>query len=142
MILTNKNVHMHPLVIESANAVLTIWKFLEYMKAEQDLTDVKLTKRLCKERSNSKTKSCQVDQVQPEITDWALHDVCCGTWGTTLEGWLRGRVKDMPFVVPRVGTELANHYNDCYFRILDLFKYKYSKRRRTTFDHIYADLLN
>ena len=73
---------------------------------------------------------------------WALHDVCCGTWGTTLEGWLRGRVKCMPFVVPRVGTKLTNHYNDCYFRILDLFKYKYSKRRRTTFDHIYADLLN
>lgn len=66
------------------------------------------------------------DQDKP----WAPH-VCCGSCRSTLEGWLRGSRKCMPFAIPRIWREPTNHHDDCYFCIVDISKYKKGKDRRT-----------
>ena len=66
------------------------------------------------------------DQDKP----WAPH-VCCGSCRSTLEGWLRGTRKCMPFAIPRIWREPTNHHDDCYFCIVDISKYKKGKDRRT-----------
>ena len=48
----------------------TIWKFLDCLKAEQDLTYVKLTKKLCRERPEPRTaKWIKYDQRLQAIVD-------------------------------------------------------------------------
>ena len=50
---------------------------------------------------------------------WSPH-VCCRSCRSTLEGWLRGEIKCMPFVIPRIWWEPTNHLNDCYFCMVDV----------------------
>jgi hypothetical protein len=59
---------------------------------------------------------------------WAPH-VCCGNCRSTLEGWLRGTRKSMPFAIPRIWREPTNHHDDCYYCIVDISKYKKPKDR-------------
>lgn len=59
---------------------------------------------------------------------WAPH-VCCGSCRSTLEGWLRGSRKCMPFAIPRIWREPTNHHDDCYFCMIDLSHYKKVKDR-------------
>ena len=66
------------------------------------------------------------DQDKP----WEPH-VCCGSCRSTLEGWLRGNRKCMPFEIPRIWREPKNHHDYCYFCIVDISKYKKCKDRRT-----------
>lgn len=47
-------------------------------------------------------------------------EFCCGSCRSSLEGWLRGTRKCMPFAVPRIWTEPTNHYNNCYFCMVDI----------------------
>ncbi|CAM1298094.1 Uncharacterised protein r2_g748 [Pycnogonum litorale] len=35
----------------------------------------------------------------------------------------------MPFAIPRIWREPTNHHDDCYFRIVDISKYKKGKDR-------------
>lgn len=60
---------------------------------------------------------------------WAPH-VCCGSCRSTLEGWLRGSRKCMPFAIPRVWREPTNHSTDCYFCTVEISKYKKTKDRK------------
>ena len=41
--------------------------------------------------------------------------VICGSCQATLEGWLRGSRKSMPFTIARKWREPKNHLDDCYF---------------------------
>lgn len=59
---------------------------------------------------------------------WAPH-VICGSCQVTLEGWLRGSRKSMPFAIARVWREPKNHLNDCYFCSVDITKYRKAKGR-------------
>ena len=60
---------------------------------------------------------------------WAPH-FCCGSCRSTLEGWMRGSRKCMPFAIPRIWTELTNHHDDCYFCMVDISTYKKTKDRK------------
>lgn len=60
---------------------------------------------------------------------WAPH-VICGCCKSTLEGWLRGTKKSMPFAVPRIWREPTNHLNDCYFCMVDVCGYKKAKDKK------------
>ena len=42
---------------------------------------------------------------------WAPH-FCCGSCRSTLEGWMRGSRKRMPFAIPRIWREPTNHRDD------------------------------
>ena len=60
---------------------------------------------------------------------WAPH-FCCGSCRSTLEGWMRGSRKCMPFAIPRIWREPTNHHDDCYFCMVDISKYKKTKDRK------------
>src|SRR5678815_1043340 len=51
------------------------------------------------------------------------HLIICGSYKTTLEGWLRGTRKAMPLVIPRIWLEPTNHYDDCHFCMVNITKY-------------------
>lgn len=59
---------------------------------------------------------------------WAPR-VICGTCRSNLEKWLSGRLKCMPFAVPRIWREPTNHVNDCFFCMTDLSAFKKTKNR-------------
>ncbi|XP_068201934.1 uncharacterized protein [Palaemon carinicauda] len=65
------------------------------------------------------------DQDKP----WAPH-VICGSCRSTLEGWLRGTGRAMPFAIPRVWREPKNHHDDCFFCTVDVTKYRKVKGRQ------------
>ena len=60
---------------------------------------------------------------------WAPH-FCCGSCRSTLEGWMRGSRKCMPFAIPRIWREPTNHHDDCYFCMVDISTYKKTKDRK------------
>ena len=70
------------------------------------------------------------DYRRPRKT-WSPH-VCCRRCRSTLEGWLRGEIKCMPFAIPRILWEPTNHLNDCYFCMIDVSHYRKSKDKRST----------
>ena len=49
---------------------------------------------------------------------------------STLEGWMRGNCKCMPFAIPRIWREPTNHHDDCYFSMVDISEYKKTKNRK------------
>ena len=57
--------------------------------------------------------------------------VCCRSCRSTLEGWLRGKIKRMPFAIPRIWQEPDNHINDCYFCIVDVSHYRKSEDKKS-----------
>ena len=61
---------------------------------------------------------------------WSPH-VCCGSYRSTLEEWLRGKIKCVPFAIPRIWREPSNHLNDCYFCIVDVSHYRKSKDKKS-----------
>ncbi|XP_068232400.1 uncharacterized protein [Palaemon carinicauda] len=67
------------------------------------------------------------DQDKP----WAPH-VICGSCRSTLEGWLRGTGRAMPFAIPRVWREPKNHHDDFFFFFctVDVTKYRKVKGRQ------------
>ena len=68
---------------------------------------------------------------------WAPHS-CCGSCRSTLEGWLHGSHKSMPFAIPRIWREPQNHLNDCYFCAVDkAIRFQTIKKRKT---YQYPDL--
>ena len=60
---------------------------------------------------------------------WAPH-FCCGSCRSTLEGWMRGSHKCMPFAIPRIWREPTNHHDDCYFCMVVISKYEKTKYRK------------
>lgn len=54
---------------------------------------------------------------------WAPH-IICKSCRSTLEGWIRGSKRCMPFAIPRIWREPSDHLNDCYFCMVDISKYK------------------
>ena len=48
---------------------------------------------------------------------------CCGSCCSTLEGWLLGIRKYMPFAIPRIWREPVHHHDDCYFCMVGITKY-------------------
>lgn len=67
--------------------------------------------------------------VQDQHVTWAPH-VTCGSCRSTLEGWLRGTRKCMPFAIPRIWREPTNHHDNCYFCMVDITHYKSTKNRK------------
>ena len=65
------------------------------------------------------------DQDKP----WPPH-FCCGSCRSTLEGWMRGSRKCMPFAIPRIWREPTNHHDDCYFCMVDISTHKNTKDRK------------
>ena len=49
---------------------------------------------------------------------WAPH-FSCELCTKSLERWLRGQQKQMRFAIPRIWREPTNHYNDCFFCMVD-----------------------
>ncbi|KAJ4425352.1 hypothetical protein ANN_27967 [Periplaneta americana] len=66
--------------------------------------------------------------IRDQDNSWAPH-VCCGSCNTTLEGWLRGFRKFMPFAVSRFWREPTNHHDNCYFCMVDVSSLKNLKQR-------------
>ena len=60
---------------------------------------------------------------------WAPH-FWCGSFRFTLEEWMRGSRKCMPFAILRIWREHTNHHNDCYFCMVCISKYKKTKNRK------------
>ena len=63
--------------------------------------------------------------------------VCCGSCRSTLEEWLRGKIKCMPFAISRIWREPTNHLNDCYFCMVDVSHYRKSKDKKALFTRAY-----
>ena len=59
---------------------------------------------------------------------WAPH-VICGSCQVTLEGWLRGSRKCVPFAIASVWRESKNNLYDCYFCSVDITKYRKARGR-------------
>ena len=59
---------------------------------------------------------------------------CCGSRRSTLEGWMRGSRKCMPFSIPRIWREPTNHHDDFYLCMEDISKYKKAKDRKKIVD--------
>ena len=53
--------------------------------------------------------------------------VCCGSCWSMLEGWLNGKIKCVPFAIPRICRKPTNHLNNCYFCMVDVSHYRKSK---------------
>ena len=64
---------------------------------------------------------------------------CCGSCRTTLEGWMRGSRKCMPFAIPQIWREPINHHDDCYFCMVDISKCKNKKDRKNI---VYPSILS
>ena len=60
---------------------------------------------------------------------WSPH-VCCRSCQSTLEGWLRGKIKCMPFAISRIWLEPTDHPNDCYFCMVDVSHYRKSQDKK------------
>ena len=60
---------------------------------------------------------------------WAPH-FCCGSCRSTLERWMHGSRKCMPFAILQIWKEPTNHHDDCYFCMVDISKYKKTKDRK------------
>ena len=60
---------------------------------------------------------------------WGPH-FCCGSCRSTLEGWMRGIRKCIPFAIPRIQRESINFHDDCYFCMVDISKYIKTKNRK------------
>ena len=56
--------------------------------------------------------------------------ICCRGCRSTLEGWLRTKIKCMPFAIPRIWRELTGHLNDCYFCIVDVVPLQEEQRQK------------
>ena len=54
---------------------------------------------------------CKIDD---ECTNLAPNK-CSTRCAVVLTGWLNGKVKSMPFVVPMMWGEQRAHVSDCYF---------------------------
>ena len=54
---------------------------------------------------------------------WAPH-FWCRSFRFTLEEWMRGSRKCMPFAILRIWREHTNHHNDCYFCMVCISKDK------------------
>jgi hypothetical protein len=61
---------------------------------------------------------------------WAPHYIC-GSCRSTLEAWLRGTRKCMPFAIPRIWREPRNHHDDCYFCFFYISKFKGNKQHKS-----------
>ena len=59
---------------------------------------------------------------------WAPH-FCCANYRSTLEGWMRGSRKCMPFAIPQIWREPTTHHDDCYFCMVDISKYNKAKEQ-------------
>ena len=57
---------------------------------------------------------------------WSSY-VCCRSCRSTLEGWLGGKIKCMPFAIPRIWREPTDHLKDCCFCLIDVSHYRQSK---------------
>ena len=53
---------------------------------------------------------------------WTPH-FCCESCRSTLEGWMRGSRKSMPFAIPQIWREPTNRHDNCYFYMVDISKY-------------------
>ena len=60
---------------------------------------------------------------------WAPH-FCCESCRSTLEGWMCGSRKCIPFAICRIWREPTNHHDDCYFCVVDVSKYIKTKDRK------------
>ena len=68
---------------------------------------------------------------------WAPHQVC-KTCTEHLRQWTTGKRKSMKFGVPMIWREPQNHFNDCYFCILNITGINRNNRSKWT----YPDLLS
>ena len=66
---------------------------------------------------------------------WAPH-VICTSCSSGLRDWLNKRKLSMPFAIPMVWREQKNHYDDCYFCLIDIIGFS-SKNKHTI---VYPDL--
>lgn len=67
-------------------------------------------------------------KVGDQTKKWAPHYIC-GTCRSSLEAWLRGKRKSLPFAIPRIWREPQNHVSDCYFCMVDITNFKRTKNR-------------
>ena len=57
---------------------------------------------------------------------WSPH-FCCGSCRSSLQGWMRGSRKCISFAIPRIWREPINHYDDCYFFMVHISKFRKTK---------------
>ena len=55
------------------------------------------------------------DQVKP-----FAHQICCKACVENLRRWSKGKIKNLPFVVPMVWREGKDHIAHCYFCMTNL----------------------
>ena len=66
-------------------------------------------------------------KVRDQTKKWAPHYIC-GTCRSSLDAWLRGKLKSLPFAIPRIWREPQNHVSDCYFCMVDITNFKRTNR--------------
>ena len=63
--------------------------------------------------------------------------VCCRNYMSTLERWLRGKIKCVLFAIPKIWRESTNHPNGCYFCVVDESMYRKSKYKNALLTRAY-----
>ncbi|KAI6659517.1 hypothetical protein LOD99_14442 [Oopsacas minuta] len=58
---------------------------------------------------------------------WAPHKVC-KSCVELLRYWSKGKEKHLPFGIPMIWRESKNHFDDCYFSMVNVMGYKKSDR--------------
>lgn len=66
---------------------------------------------------------------------WAPHKVC-RTCVEALRLWKSGKKKSLPFGIPMVWREPANHYDDCYFCMTKIFGYSANNKNSIVYPNL------
>lgn len=66
---------------------------------------------------------------------WAPHKVC-RTCVEALRLWKSGKKKSLPFGIPMVWREPANHYDDCYFCMTKIFGYSAKNKNSIVYPNL------
>jgi len=62
--------------------------------------------------------------------------IICATCGRYLMAWINGTQKSMPFAVPMIWREQANHVTDCYFCATNLSGYSIKTRHKIKYANV------
>ena len=68
-------------------------------------------------------------EIRDQDKTWAPH-ISCNACNTQLLRWLGGKKKKMPFGVPMIWREQADHFTDCYFCLTNIKEFSQKNKSK------------
>ena len=66
---------------------------------------------------------------------WAPHQICTSC-SSGLQNWLNKRTSAMPFAIPMIRMEPKDHFQDCYFCLVNAKGFSLKRRKKITYPDI------